>query len=192
MDSSELRTEIVRHRADLLRIATIQLRDPHLAEDVVQEALLAALQSAETYEGRAKLKTWLVGILKFKVLDALRSRARSPRTMTDLEAERGTTDVDALFDETGTWREKPREWEDPTHGTRQRDFDRVLERCLEKLPGVAAQAFVLREVFELEAEEVCSLVSVTRNHLNVLLYRARMSLRRCLDLHWVAEEGATT
>lgn len=186
-----MRTEIVRHRADLLRIATIQLRDPHLAEDVVQETLLAALKSAEAYEGRATVKTWLVGILKYKVLDAIRSRARAPRTMSDLESERATGDLDALFDEMGAWREKPREWSDPSHGTRQRDFDRVLERCLERLPGVSAQAFVLREVFEMEAEEVCGLVSVTRNHLNVLLYRARMSLRRCLDLHWVAGEGAT-
>lgn len=184
--------EIPRYRADLLRIATIQLRDPHLAEDVVQETLLAALSSAENYEGRARVKTWLVGILKFKVLDALRARARAPRTMSDLETEGSAADVDALFDETGAWRQMPREWTDPTHETRRRDFDRVLEICLEKLPGLPAQAFVLREVFEMDADEVCRLVSVTRNHLNVLLYRARMSLRRCLEVNWLTGEGAAS
>lgn len=156
----------------------------------MQETLLAALKSAERYEGRAQLKTWLVGILKHKVLDAIRSRARAPRTMSDLEAEHPAQELDALFDETGTWSEKPREWGDPSRGTTQRDFDRVLGQCLEKMPGASAQAFVLREVFEVEPDEVCRLVSVTRNHLNVLLYRARMSLRRCLDLHWVSGEGA--
>lgn len=158
----------------------------------MQETLLAALTSADKYEGRAKVKTWLVGILKFKVLDALRARARAPRTMSDLETERRAGDVEALFDEAGTWRQMPHEWSDPTHETRRRDFDRVLETCLEKLPGVPAQAFVLREVFELDPDEVCRLVSVTRNHLNVLLYRARMSLRRCLEVNWLAGEGAAS
>lgn len=192
LDPDELRTEIARHRGDLLRIASLQLRDRHLAEDVVQETLLAALASADSYEGRAQVKTWLVGILKFKVIDALRSRARAPKTLTDLGAEVTTDDIDALFDEAGAWRAKPRDWEDPGHGVRQRDFDRVLESCLREIPGMSAQVFVLREVFELEADEVCRLAAITRNHLNVLLYRARMSLRGCLDMNWVAEGEAAS
>lgn len=192
LDPNELRTEIARHRGDLLRIASLQLRDRHLAEDVVQETLLAALDSADSYEGRAQVRTWLVGILKFKVIDALRSRARAPKNLTDLGAEVTTDDVDALFDEAGAWRTKPREWADPGHGVRQRDFDRVLESCLRKIPGLSAQVFVLREVFELEAEEVCGLAAITRNHLNVLLYRARMALRGCLDVNWVAEGGGAS
>lgn len=190
LDPNELRTEIAAHRGDLLRIASLQLRDRHLAEDVVQETLLAALNSARTYSGRAKVLTWLVGILKFKVIDALRARSRAPKNMTDLSREVSTGDLDALFDDTGTWRVKPREWGDPGHGLRQREFDRVLEACLGKLPDLSAQVFVLREVFELEVDEVCNLALITRNHLNVLLYRARMSLRGCLDLNWIAEEGA--
>ncbi|HEX7076944.1 MAG TPA: sigma-70 family RNA polymerase sigma factor [Candidatus Eisenbacteria bacterium] len=187
-----MRTEIARHRGDLLRIASLQLRDRHLAEDVVQETLLAALASADSYEGRAQVRTWLVGILKFKVIDALRSRSRAPKTLTDLGAEVTTDDIDALFDEAGAWRAKPRDWEDPGLGVRQRDFDRVLEACLKGLPDRSAQVFVLREIFELEAEEVCRLAAITRNHLNVLLYRARMSLRGCLDVNWVAEGGAAS
>ena len=186
----DLRMEIARYRGDLLRIASLQLRDRHLAEDVVQETILSALAAADSYAGRARVKTWLVGILKHKVIDALRARSRGPRTLTDLGAEVGTDDLDALFDDSGFWRVKPREWEDPTHAVRQRDFDRVLETCLRKLPGLSAQVFVLRELFEVSAEEVCGLAGVTRNHLNVLLYRARMSLRGCLDLNWVTEGGA--
>jgi RNA polymerase sigma-70 factor (ECF subfamily) len=190
LDPNELRTEIARHRGDLLRIASLQLRDRHLAEDVVQETLLAALNSVASYAGRAQVKTWLVGILKFKVIDALRARSRVPKNMSDLGPQVSTDDLDALFDDTGTWRVKPREWDDPGHGVRQREFDRVLERCLRKLPDLSAQVFVLREIFEMEADEVCGLVAITRNHLNVLLYRARMSLRGCLDRNWIAEEGA--
>jgi len=188
----ELRTEIARHRGDLLRIAELQLRNRHLAEDVVQETLLAALKAADSYAGRASVKTWLVGILKYKVIDALRARARDPKAVSDLGAEVRTDDLDALFDDVGIWRVKPREWEDPAARISQRDFDRVLEACLRKLPGVSAQVFVLRELFEMRSEEICNLFGVTRNHLNVLLYRARMSLRGCLDLNWVQEEGIAT
>lgn len=190
LEPHDLPMEIARYRGDLLRIASLQLRDRHLAEDVVQETILSALAAADSYAGRARVKTWLVGILKHKVIDALRARSRGPRTLTDLGAEVGTDDLDALFDDAGFWRVKPREWEDPTQAVRQRDFDRVLETCLRKLPGLSAQVFVLRELFEVSAEEVCGLAGVTRNHLNVLLYRARMSLRGCLDLNWVTEGGA--
>lgn len=190
LEPHDLRMEIARYREDLVRMASLQLRDRHLAEDVVQETILSALAAADSYAGRARVKTWLVGILKHKVIDALRARARGPRTLTDLGAEAGTDDLDALFDDAGLWRVRPQEWEDPTHAVRQRDFDRVLETCLQKLPGLSAQVFVLRELFEVSAEEVCGLAGVTRNHLNVLLYRARMSLRGCLDLNWVTEGGA--
>jgi RNA polymerase sigma-70 factor (ECF subfamily) len=186
-----LRTEIAHHRDDLLRIASLQLRDRHLAEDVVQETLLAALTSADSFAGRAKVRTWLVGILKFKVVDALRARSRAPRNASDLAAELNVDDIDRLFDTEGVWSVKPRDWEGPGQDLRQREFDGVLESCLRALPDLSAQVFVLREIFEMEAEEICRLVAITRNHLNVLLYRARMSLRGCLDINWVAEGGTT-
>lgn len=192
LEPRDMRTEIASHRDDLFRIASLQLRNRNVAEDVVQETLLAALNAADSYAGRASVKTWLVGILKHKVIDALRARSRDPKTVTDLGVEVRTDDLDALFDEAGIWRAKPREWEDPAARVRQRDFDRVLERCLKKLPGLSAQVFVLRELFDMSAEEICNLVGITRNHLNVLLYRARMSLRACLDLNWVREKGAAT
>ena len=184
----ELVEEIGSHREDLLRLARLQLRDAHLAEDVVQETLLAAVRSASSYQGRAQLKSWLVGILKFKIIDALRARARAPTPASDLAAELDAADLDALFDEGGTWRAKPREWEDPSHAVMLEDFQRVLEGCLSKLPDHSARAFMLREMLGLAADEICGVLGVTRNHLNVLLYRGRLSLRRCLELHWVTDE----
>jgi len=136
------------------------------------------------------VKTWLVGILKFKIIDALRSKARQPIPASDLDADGSIGDLEALFDETGTWSAKPRDWEQPGHELRQSDFDQVLEACLSKVPELPARVFMLREMFEMDAEEVCTAASVTRNHLNVLLYRARMALRRCLDLNWVTDGGS--
>lgn len=173
------------HRADLLRIARLQLWDEHLAADVVQETFLAALKSGATFAGKSKLKTWLIGILKFKIADALRARAKDPISISDLEEETDTQDIDALFDEQGLWRSRPKTWDDPAFIAGQRDFLRIMDLCLEKLPPNTARVFIFRELFGMESEEICDVASISRNHLGVLLYRARMSLRRCLEINWL-------
>lgn len=182
--------EVYAHRTDLLRIARLQLRDEHLAADVVQETFLAALKSGQTFAGKSKLKTWLIGILKFKIADALRSRARDPVSISDLtsdlEEETDTQDIDALFDEQGLWRSQPKDWDDPAFIASQRDFLRIMDLCLEKLPPNTARVFMLRELFGMESEEICDVASISHNHLGVLLYRARMSLRRCLEINWLS------
>ena len=178
--------EVYAHRADLLRIAWLQLRDEHLAEDVVQETFLAALKSGQSFAGRSKLKTWLIGILKFKIVDALRSRARDPIAISHMEKEVDVQDMDALFDEQGLWRSRPRNWDDPAFIAGQQDFLRIMDLCLEKLPPDTARVFILRELFEMESEEICGIASISPNHLGVLLYRARMSLRRCVEINWLS------
>lgn len=172
------------HRPDLLRIAKLQLRDDDAAADAVQETMLAAFQSRPSFTGKSTLKTWLIGILKFKIIDALRVRMRQPVPASQLNAELAVEDIDALFDSDGIWRSKPSSWEDPESAAHQRDFMKMMELCLEKLPPNSARAFMLRELFELEADEICAITAVSRNHLGVLLYRARMSLRGCLEVHW--------
>lgn len=178
--------EVYAHRADLLRIAWLQLRDERLAEDVVQETFLAALKSGQSFAGKSKLKTWLIGILKFKIVDALRSRARDPIAISHMEKEVDVQDMDALFDEQGLWRSRPRDWDDPAFIARQQDFLRIIDLCLEKLPPNTARVFILRELFEMESEEICNVAAISPNHLGVLLYRARMSLRRCVEINWLS------
>ncbi len=184
--AAKFSAEVHAYRADLLHIAKLQLRDADTAEDVVQETVLAAFQSRQAFAGKSKLKTWLIGILKFKIIDALRVRSRQPVPAANLKAELNIEDIDALFDSDGIWRNKPSTWEDPESETRQRDFMKIMELCLEKLPPNSARVFMLRELFELDADEVCALTSFSHNHLGVLLYRARMSLRGCLEVNWRA------
>jgi RNA polymerase sigma-70 factor (ECF subfamily) len=183
--STNFSAEVHAYRPDLLRIAKLQLRDEDAAADVVQETVLAAFQSRQTFTGKSKLKTWLIGILKFKIIDALRARGRQPVPASRLKAELDVEDIDALFDSEGIWRNKPSTWEDPESEARQQDFMKVMELCLEKLPPNSARVFMLRELFELDADEICTLTSFSRNHLGVLLYRARMSLRGCLEVNWL-------
>jgi RNA polymerase sigma-70 factor (ECF subfamily) len=171
------------HRGYLLRVAMLQLRDNDLAEDVVQDTLLAALQGATGFSGRSSLKTWLTGILKHKIVDAIRRKAREPAFAT-LEEESQLDDFDALFDNTGHWENPPADWGDPESQLSRRQFFDIVQFCLEKLPPNTARVFMMREVMELTGDEICKELTITSTNLWVILYRARVGLRQCLEQNW--------
>jgi len=189
MDAQAFATEIDSHRRYLLRVAQLQLRDPDLAEDVVQEAIVAALGARAGFTGKSSLKTWLTGILKHKIVDAIRQKQRQPVALATLDDEADLDDFDALFKENGAWESPPAEWGDPEGALHRRQFFDIMEFCLEKLPANTARVFMMREVMELESDEICKELTITANNLWVILYRARMALRQCLEQHWFARAG---
>ena len=170
-------SRVERERPYLLRYASLQLRDSHAAEDAVQETLAAALAGEASFQGRANLRTWLTGILKHKIIDAIRRSSReAPAASAD--------EFDALFDERGHWLEMPAAWPDPDAALDQRQFLAALELCLGRLPQKTAQTFMMREHLGLETDEICKELAITPTHCWVLLYRARMALRECLSKEW--------
>ena len=173
----DFRAQVESERAYLLRYASLQLRDRHAAEDAVQETLLAALAGEAGFGGRSNLRTWLTGILKHKIVDALRRGSREVTAGSEEE-------LDSLFDEKGHWLELPSAWKDPDASLEQSQFFRALEDCLARLPAKTAQAFMLREHMGLETDEICKELAVTPTHCWVLLHRARMALRECLSSNW--------
>ena len=178
--------EIAAFRPVLFRMALLQLRDKAAAEDVTQDALLAAIEAHHKYEGRAALRTWLISILRFKVLDSLRQLKRRGPTLDHgtIEDELDTSDLVVLFDDTGCWATPKDAWTNPEAYVAQLDFFRVLEACLTKLPANSSRVFLMREWLELTSDEICSETGVSAGNLRVLLYRARMQLRGCLDISW--------
>jgi RNA polymerase sigma-70 factor, ECF subfamily len=190
MTDPDFATRINGHRAYLLRVAVLQLRDADLAEDVVQDTLVAALQGEAGFSGRSSLKTWLTGILKHKIVDAIRKKSREP-AMSTLGEECQIEDFDALFDETGHWESPSSDWGDPEAQLGRQQFFDIVEFCLEKLPPNTARVFMMREVMELDGGEICKELSITSTNLWVILYRARVALRLCLDQHWFAAAGRT-
>jgi len=174
------------HRGYLLRVAMLQLRDNDLAEDVVQDTLLAALQGATGFSGRSSLKTWLTGILKHKIVDAIRRKAREPAFAT-FEEESQLDDFDALFDDTGHWENPPADWGDPESQLSRQQFFDIVQFCLEKLPANTARVFMMREVMELTGDEICKELTITSTNLWVILYRARVALRQCLEQNWFGQ-----
>jgi RNA polymerase sigma-70 factor (ECF subfamily) len=190
MATPPLAAEIESHRGYLLRIAQLQLRDRESAEDAVQETLLAALAAQDGFSGRSSLKTWLTGILKHKVVDAIRRRQREPRATASFEEELDLDDFDALFRSNGAWDAPPADWGDPVAALDRREFFDVVDFCLDKLPPNTGRVFMMREVMELETEEICKELAITANNLWVILYRARVSLRQCLEQNWFAGTAA--
>jgi len=174
-------------RLRMLRFATLQLSDPHLAEDAVQEAFIGALRGSRSFAGRAAYRSWVFGILRHKIADQLRARTRYAAAPVN-EAEPDPT-PDAFFEPDGHWTEDaaPADWGDPQAALRDDQFWRVFEACLDHLPGQQARVFMMREFVELESPEICSAVGISTSNLNVSLHRARLRLRGCLEQHWFGE-----
>lgn len=171
------------HRPVLLRFAMLQLRNRAQAEDAVQETLVAAIQGAKSFAGKSSVRTWLVGILKHKIVDHIR-RSRREEPLELPNAETSLEDFDILYKEDGHYASAPAEWGDPETALSQRKFFETLERCLEGLPKNTARVFMMREVMGMETDEICKELAITATNCWVLLYRARMALRVCLGERW--------
>ncbi|MFO1305311.1 MAG: sigma-70 family RNA polymerase sigma factor [Burkholderiales bacterium] len=185
----EFTRELERQRSYLMRVARLQLRDNALAEDVVQDTLAAALAASAGFTGKSSVKTWLTGILKHKIVDAIRRKQREPLLASALGDEADLEDFEGLFEADGAWQSRPSDWGDPEQALSRQQFFDVMQFCLEKLPPNTARVFMMREVMELTSEEICKELTITSNNLWVILYRARMSLRECLEANWFSGAG---
>ena len=169
-------------RPALLKYASLQLRNAAWAEDAVSETLLAALEKPQAFAGQSQLKTWLVGILKHKLVDQIRKNSRE--LSTTASTDDGEDLDELLFSSNGHWRDTQHDWGNPEDSLRQVDFMKVLEACVEKLPGQQGRLFMMREWLELDSDEICKELAITPTNLWVMLHRARLRLRECLQAGW--------
>jgi len=183
---NELAASLEALRPQLLKFALAQLRNAAWAEDAVSETMLAALEKPQAFAGRSQLRTWLIGILKHKLVDQIRRNCKELSTTGD----EGEDIEEALFSADGRWRETPQDWGDPEQSLRQVEFFKVLEACVERLPGQQGRLFMMREWLELDTDEICKLLTITPTNLWVMLHRARLRLRECLQQQWFNSQGA--
>ncbi len=179
-------------RPDLLRFARLQLRDAGAAEDAVQETLLAALTGSHRFESRSSYKTWLISILRNKIIDTIRSQSREVSASSLADDETGDDLLnDTLFNRRGHWTDaaKPGRWADPEASFEQRQFWSVFEACLDRLPAKTARVFMMREFLGFETEEICKEAGISSSNCWVVLHRARLGLRTCLETNWFAGAG---
>ena len=179
------------HGDYLYRYALVRVRDAAIAEDVLQETLLAAVRGHQSREGRSSERTWLVGIMKHKVIDHFRRSARNQQIQLCADGE------DDCFEQSGPWQghwraeRAPNSW---TVGSSQcfesREFWEVMEHCLSQLPQQMSIAFTLREIDGLTSNEICEILNVSPNNLWVMLHRSRNKLRELLEVNWFCRPRA--
>jgi len=180
-----------RTRVEMLRFARLQLGNDDEAEDAVQEALAGASKNAANFRGEAALKTWIIAILKNKVADILRQRKRRPINASQMTSPDQEGALPPVFDQRGMWRDaaRPARWEDPEADLHSAQFLAVFDACLNRLPPQQGRVFMMREVVELDTSEICAELGLSTTNVHIILHRARLGLRACLQLHWF-QEGA--
>jgi len=178
--------QIVELRDYLMKFARLQLRNEAWAEDAVSETVLAALSKPQSFDHRSQLKTWLVGILKHKIIDLLRQHGREVSSSAC-----GADDADPLddigFKPDGHFTEAPSDWGNPEQDLSSRQFMAVMEACTNRLPATQGRLFLMREWLELSCDDICKELDLTPTNLYVQLHRARLRLRECLELNWFAK-----
>lgn len=179
------------HGDYLFKYALMRLRDSAKAEDAVQETFLAALKGGRSFAGRSAEKSWLVGILKNKIFDHFRKAGRET-PFTDLEFYRDEESdrfvAEGLGKDGWIHDRGPQEWPDPGASLDRELFWKTYRDCADKLPKNVATVFHLREVDGIESAEICALLNISENNLWVMLHRARMALRRCLETNWFGKQ----
>lgn len=176
-------------RPRLVSFALMHLRDRSQAEDAVQEAMMSAIEKNESFAGRSGYETWVFGILKYKILDAMRAQKRH-RRWQPLEDEDDDDAIDRQFQQNGRWQEwaRPSSWGEPEATFETEYFWQVFDSCMIALPDNAARVFSLRELMGLSTEEICRELDIKENNCWVILHRARLRLRACIEEGWLKEE----
>jgi len=171
----------------LYRYGITRVRNAEIAEDLVQETLLAALKAQVNYAGKASEQTWLIGILKHKIIDYFRKVSREKVQEFDENSTiNGSKKKEDYFDEQGHWNVGFSNWSKPEKAMEQDEFLQILQQCIERLPERMGQLFILREFEDMKSEEICELLSIsTMNNFWVMLSRVRVQLRGCLDINWI-------
>jgi len=184
---SDPATWLDQHGDSLFRFALLRVRNPTTAEDLVQETLLAAWRAKDSFAGQSAERTWLIAILKNKLIDHFRRSSRE----TPLPDMADTDDaIDALFTKhNGHWAHPPSAWANPDDALEQAEFLDVFQDCLAGLPARQAQAFTLTEIDGLSTEELCKALAAQPSNVWVMLHRARLRLRECLEQNWFAIEA---
>ena len=170
----------------LFTFACLRVGDRETAKDLVQETFLSALQNVESFRGESSQETWLTAILKNKIIDYYRKRKTAKSS--PLVDEDGTSELDKYFDEEGEWKSSagPVSWNASGYQIlRSKEFLEILQKCLSKLSDHGRSVFVSKYLDELDSEEICKQLEVTTSNYWVIMHRAKLQLRQCIEKNWL-------
>jgi RNA polymerase sigma-70 factor, ECF subfamily len=183
--------ELLDHGDTLLRYALSRVGHLQTCEDLVQDTLVTAVSKLEDFAGRSSMRTWLIGILRHKILDHFRWNKRHPQAQPPPPSSGEGVDDEPWFTALGVWRADPNAGlealgADPAAAVERSELRDALQRCIDGLSPALHEVYVLRELEGLEPDEVSEVASVARGSVAVMLYRARQALRACLQKSWGA------
>jgi len=170
----------------LYRFAMFRVQDSFAAEDMVQETLLAACGSYKNFSGTSSVKTWLTGILKHKILDYYRkfTPEQNGANLDDFASSPGS-----MFDTKEKWKVKPEDWKhDPKNVFEQKELMAVITACIADLPTKLSLVYRMRELEGATTKQICKRFETGESNCWVILHRARLLMRRCLESNWFAED----
>jgi RNA polymerase sigma-70 factor (TIGR02943 family) len=174
-------TKWVTQYGDMLyRYALPRVNDRDTAKDLVQETFLSAWRNYENFKGEISEKNWLFAILKNKIIDHFR---KASTRLTDSFPD--IADSDSYFDEAEHWRvvSAPRDWRTDTVIDRK-EFYEVLNKCKGMLKEIQNTVFTMKYLDGLESEDICKVLNITSSNYWVLMHRAKLQLRACLEKNW--------
>lgn len=180
-------TQLVNDHADeLLNYTLSKVSDKTDAEDLVQEAFIAAHRSAEKFKEESNPKTWLYGILKHKILGHHRKNFRQPKQVEITEEKQ-----DAFFDADGKWKQEsvPQTWNEEPHLLGNTDFNTQLRACIDKLPPKQGVAIRLKYQEDINVDAIRKELGVSATNYWQMLHRAKLQLRQCLETNWFENEN---
>jgi RNA polymerase sigma-70 factor (ECF subfamily) len=183
---SDPSTWVDQHGDYLFRYALMRLRNKEFAENMVQETFLAAIAGKRSFSGRSSERTWMVGILKHKIIDHYRKDFRE-KPITDLQTFQSDEEqtIDSFYDAMENPKKYPKDWmPEPEAILHSKEFWDILHGCMAHLPERTASAFKLRELDDMETDEICKELGISPTNLWVILHRARLQLRECLERNW--------
>lgn len=170
---------------NLLNYAYFRVRNRELAEDLIQDTFISALKSQQTYNGTASEKTWLTAILKNKIIDYYRSNLNKYSKLTDSFDGNANND---FFDSKKDffWAEGkiPKEWNVTENSIENNEFNATLLNCMEKMPQKLVAVFSLKYIDDEATETICKEVGITSSNYWVMIHRAKLQLRECLEKNW--------
>jgi len=190
VDGASLESQLPTLRLRLIRHARYALHDDGLAEDLVQDTLMAVVEQHARRRGESSLLTWATAILKNKVADWYRSPTRKRMVYFGADDDHREDAIDALYSADGAYVEPVPAWQQPDNRTEQRQMMTVLERCVSCLPRQTGRVFMMREWLGFETSEICERLGVSAENCRTILHRARMSLRACMQRDWIGTRAS--
>lgn len=161
-----------------------RVQSKELSEDLVQETFLSALKGLGSFRGDSTVQTWLTSILRRKVIDHYRKMSTKKETV----ASQFATPFQNEDANEGHWilERAPKDWHSETEDPLQQDeFQKILELCLSLLPDKWKSVFILKVLEEMQSDEVCKEIGCTASNLWVIIHRAKLQLRECIENKWL-------